>query len=417
MPSPARLMVSVALACSIQATVAEAASPVPEGSQFVVVNLDYNSGGGVEMDEDGNMIVSWNLFFGGPGARGYGYDGTPAAFFTIEPHGGLMSGEPMDSAALGSNDFAFVWEGSFEGLQARRYDIDGTPLDTAIQVTAAGGAFQDIEPAIARWSPGTEMIVVWGTNNPATGDTDSFGIDARGFDASGTPLGPAFRVNGHIASHQQKPDIGVAPGNGFLIVWESDGSDGTDSDGFSIQAHRFSAAGVGGTLFQVNSFTTGGQRRPAVALAADGTALVVWEGTSEGTDPDGSIQGRIVDSTGEPLGSDFQINTTTAGEQTHPQVAPLGDCFQVVWRSTDGVFTQAVSAAGALLGSEMPVSSPSKTFYKRPTVTANASSSVVSWAEGDELGLDDVFGQRYTLALFADGFESGDTAAWSTTVP
>jgi hypothetical protein len=60
-------------------------------------------------------------------------------------------------------------------------------------------------------------------------------------------------------------------------VWQSAGSSGTDTDGTSIQGQRYDAGGnpVGGE-FQVNSYTTGGQFMPSVAMDAEGNFIVTW---------------------------------------------------------------------------------------------------------------------------------------------
>ncbi len=76
-----------------------------------------------------------------------------------------------------------------------------------------------------------------------------------------------------------------------------------------------------------------------------------------------------------------------------------------------------MSNDGTLRGPERPVHTTTGVPFKRPTVAASLLGSVVSWAEEDPDQFDFVYGQRYWLGLFSDGFESGDTSNWSTTVP
>ncbi len=45
-----------------------------------------------------------------------------------------------------------------------------------------------------------------------------------------------------------------------------------------------------------------------------------------------------------------------------------------------------------------------------------AARSADGWRGSDGSG-SSIQGQRFSVPLFADGFESGDTSAWSTTVP
>jgi hypothetical protein len=53
---------------------------------------------------------------------------------------------------------------------------------------------------------------------------------------------------------------------------------------------------------------------------------------------------------------------------------------------------------------------------------AGGGTGLVAWSGDDDtpqtaVGEYEIWGQRLLLALFADGFESGDTSAWSITVP
>ena len=86
------------------------------------------------------------------------------------------------------------------------------------------------------------------------------------------------------------------PDGDFVVVWQSQGSFGTDASNFSIQGQRYASNGSPqGGEFQVNTYTTGYQRLPSVATAAGGDLLVVWESQgSSGTDTSfSSIQGQL----------------------------------------------------------------------------------------------------------------------------
>jgi hypothetical protein len=89
-------------------------------------------------------------------------------------------------------------------------------------------------------------------------------------------------VNTYITGHQQTYAVGPDGTGGFVVVWTSAGSAGTDTSDRSIQIRRLDAAGdpVGGEV-QVNSYTTGSQVFPSVASDGAGGFVVVWE--SEGS--------------------------------------------------------------------------------------------------------------------------------------
>ena len=90
------------------------------------------------------------------------------------------------------------------------------------------------------------------------------------------------------------------------MVWDSAGSSGTDTSGNSIQGQRYASDGSAqGAQFQVNTYTTGNQRAPSVAADADGDFVVVWDSDgSSGTDTSGfSIQGQRYASDGSAQGA------------------------------------------------------------------------------------------------------------------
>ena len=98
---------------------------------------------------------------------------------------------------------------------------------------------------------------------------------------------------------------------------------------------------VGGET-QVNTYTNYNQHRAKIAYASDGSFVVVWQSFIQ----DGSaygIYGQRFDSAGNPVGDEFQINTTTFNYQVLPDVAidPDNDHIMVVWASgNDNLGTQ-----------------------------------------------------------------------------
>jgi hypothetical protein len=99
-----------------------------------------------------------------------------------------------------------------------------------------------------------------------------------------------------------------AAGN-FVVVWESNGSAGTDTDSTSIQGQRYDAGGAPvGSQFQVNSYTTLYQRTPNVAADAVGNFVVVWASFfGDGSDTQfASVQAQRYDASGAPVGGQFR---------------------------------------------------------------------------------------------------------------
>ena len=63
-----------------------------------------------------------------------------------------------------------------------------------------------------------------------------------------------------------------------------------------------------GDEFRVNTYTIGYQQIGSVAMNASGNFVVVWQ-SHDWDDPYWCVSGRRYDSDGNPLGTDFQINT------------------------------------------------------------------------------------------------------------
>ena len=141
-----------------------------------------------------------------------------------------------------------------------------------------------------------------------------------------------------------------------LVVWESFGADGS---GNGVYGRRFGPTGaaVGGE-FRINTYTMFGQDDPAVAADGAGNFVVVWESAGQ----DGttiSIFGQRLDGAGLPIGTEFQVNAPSNGNQFKPAVAAGAAGFVVVWHEADrdgsgtAVVGQRFDSTGAKAGTEL----------------------------------------------------------------
>jgi len=183
-----------------------------------------------------------------------------------------------------------------------------------------------------------EFVVAWASYASSVGDdSSSFSIQGQRFSSNGSPVGAQFQINTYTTSSQDYPAVARDDQGGFVVVWRSTGSSFDDTLDWSIQGQRFASNGAPvGSQFQVNTYTTGWQNHPFVAMDGQGRFVVVWRSTeSSDSDADGtSVQGRLYNSDGSPRGSEFQINTYTTSDQQSPSAAMGGDgAFVVVWTS------------------------------------------------------------------------------------
>ena len=223
-----------------------------------------------------------------------------------------------------------------------------------------------------------------------------------------------FQVNTYTASNQAYAAVARAGDGAFVVVWGSSGPDG-NSDGIFGQRFDSSGARVGGE-FLVNTYTTGAQQYPAIAMSPAGAFLVTWRGAYDQDGSSDGVFGRHFDSTGGPQATEFRVNEQTMFAQRSPAVAvdDQGD-FVVVWESQEpgyasssNIFARRYDSTGAPLSGELRVNTFTLLTQRYPAVAADADGDfVVTWdsrdQDGDSAGNYGVFARRYT----SDGAAAG----------
>jgi hypothetical protein len=166
-----------------------------------------------------------------------------------------------------------------------------------------------------------------------------------------------------------------------------------------------------GPEFRINTTVAGDQRSPS-ASGTHGSApqprwAVVW--ASDGQDGAGlGVFGRNFPNTAE-----FRVNTYTAGDQSEPSVDSGGNGFVVAWTSGQdgselGVFAQRFDANGTPLGPEFQVNTFTTGRQAQPRVSVAGTSGdfVVVWTSDFQDGSGPgVFGQRYAASGVPQGGE------------
>src|SRR3990167_1471439 len=76
---------------------------------------------------------------------------------------------------------------------------------------------------------------------------------------------------------------------------------------------------VVGEEFQVNTYTSGSQDTPQLTALSNGNVLVLWRSYGQDGSYDG-IYGRIYNSDGAVVKSEFRVNTYTTNSQYYPVV-------------------------------------------------------------------------------------------------
>jgi hypothetical protein len=304
----------------------------------------------VAKDDQGDFVVSW-LSIGSYGndtgesiqARRFAANGQPKDVdFQVNTY--THAGQEWPDVAVGpQGDFVVVWKSTYSdgldtswSIQGQRFDASGSPVGIQFEVNSYTTGGQS-HPEVAR-DPQGNFVVVWQSLGSYGPDTDWESIQAQRFDDTGTPVGAQFQVNSYTSQNQYPARVGVNEQGDFVVVWGSIGSYGTDlGKGWSIQAQLYENDGTpDGGQFQVNSYTTSHQKWPNIAVNAAGDFVVAWQGVgSDGTDTSSwSVHAQRFDATGAPQGGQFQVNTYTTGYQRYPEVG-IDDqgAFVVVWES------------------------------------------------------------------------------------
>jgi hypothetical protein len=362
----------------------------------------------IATDDSGDYVIAWTSY--GQDGDGYGiyaqrFDaaGAPVggefAVNTTTTGDQTLAGVAMDS----DGDFVITWtsngqDGSGDGVFAQRYDSAGMAQggELPINTFTAGNQFGR---AVAMDDDGN-FTVVWTSDGE---DGDDYGVFARQYDSGGTPLAGAFQVNTYTTGKQWAPDVAVDADGDFVVVWMSELQDGSE---YGVYAQRYNAAGVaqGGEL-QVNTYTSTTQQFPLVAMDSDGDFVVAWE--SYGQDGNGyGVYARRYNAAGAPQGAEFRANSYTAGVQWYTDIAMADDGdFVIVWESDGqdgdgaGIYLQSFNALGSPRGAEQRVNSYTADSQLYPVVAVDADGDArVAWMSfGQDGDGYGVYSQRFEV--------------------
>ncbi len=317
-------------------------------------------------------------------------------------------------AASPNGDFMIAWQGSGQdgyGVYARSFDASGAPLSDEITVntTPVGGL---VGPAIADDGDGG-FTIAWQGSGQGGSRSD---IDARRFDAAGSPLGDQITVNTTTTGEQRSPAIAADGSGGFTVAWEScthpldtfNGCSQEDGAGWNIFAQRFDVSGnpQGGEI-AVNAITEGDQCCADIAAEEDGDFTVLWQSEQ----PDGSsptvVYARRFEASGAPLREEKAVSGT-GGAGVVAIAADGGGGIDVAWGTnfTAGVKARRFDASGAPLGDVVQVD-PTQESAGFPDISADPDGGfTVVWA-----GVPS--GPPYTSHVYARRFDASGTALTS----
>jgi subtilisin family serine protease len=331
------------------------------------------------------------------------------ALLNIRKYGFLANANISDSqtnssvASDDSGNYVVVWQshdqdGDGWGIYGRRFDADGVPQGDEFLINSVTTGLQGW-PSVSMADNG-DFVVAW--TNFVSGVAT---VWAQRFDAGGTPAGSVFQLgSGQIAS--ALPKVAMQNTGEFIITWL-----GSTIGGNAIYAQQFDASGVAlGSAFQVSTSSIGSEAATSIDVNGNGDFVIAWaSGLTGGLT---EIYARLYDSSGTPVTSEVAVNTFTSGRQMAPAVAIDGSgAFVVTWQDTGtgvgddrGIIYRRFDSSGAALAGEQQVVGASSAGHIRPAIASDSAGNfAITWDGPDGLGDTDIFIQRFTSAGSAVG--------------
>lgn len=386
----------------------------------------------IAIDPLGRLVVAWDSFNGGGDGwdvyvRRLMPDGTPLGDPMLV-NTTLADDQKFPRVAVASDGtFVVLWQSlEFDSnvgqerywVRSQAFDANGDPSGGQELVSAlSSGNSTDISADIATLGGGG-YVVVWESSN-TNGTDQNQSIQARLLNTSGIPTGGQFQCNTEIAGTQSDSAVAGLIDGGFLVTWV-----GPDAHG-----RRFDSAGMGvGDDFDISTEFSSAQANTDIAVDGNGRIAVVWEDDDAPGD-NREIRGRLFDAGLAPEGIDFRINGTITNDQQYPRVGGLeeGSGFFVTWRSNSSpgndtdvsVQGRVVTGTGTFEGPQIQLNLYIPSSQQQPAVGVSNERVTMAWKSGENAQVSSsvITGRVFDHCIFCDGFETGDTSRWSGTSP
>ena len=329
-------------------------------------------------------------------------------------------------AVAADGSFLVIWQSSEDDggtnrkwVRSRAFKSNGVPQgpEQLVSNPSSGtAALIDMDVAALRVSDGSSggYVVVWESHNSDGSDNSNSSIQGQLVSATGVPIGNRFQVNATIPGSQRKPAVTELSDGGFFVVWVAP----------ELQGRRFNAAGAPrGDQFQVNTADVSIKDEPDATIGWDGVVAVVWE--------DAEIRARLFSSELSPLGPDFQVNTLTTGIQELARIGEVGpEGFLVTWSSINAsvgtdtdysVQTRLVNGPGTFVGPQAQYNVWETNNQYTPASYGWYGHVGSAWEsvgnDQDPPPYDDhITGRHIEACIYCDDLEWGSAWRWAATL-
>lgn len=281
------------------------------------------------------------------------------------------------------------------------YNRSGGVLVPQFQVNDYAAQAPLIYGAGIKMNASGQLLVSWTSGSSGTPGSPTDTVYVKRFHANGTAATAQIMLYANTNPYQGYAGGGLAldaSGN-FVVSWSF--GDIYTADSMDIWARRFNANGTAlGSAFRVNTTTAGKQISDGLAMNDAGAFVVLWEG------PNGSggigLFAQRYSSAGTPLGGEFAVNTqaarfSTGFDGTGISMAPNGS-FVATWNDGLTVFARAFRADGTAFAAPFVVASPGNLWTRFANVGLDRNNNfLISWMQftGSDSNSDRVYARRY----------------------
>jgi hypothetical protein len=175
-------------------------------------------------------------------------------------------------------------------IMAQRFSGTGAKIGGPVRVNKTFSQVQ--EEATGAFIGAGRYVAAWTDASQSAGDTSESAVRGQIMTAAGTRVGPEFVIPTRRIGDQSQPAVAAFPNGRFVVAWTDDSGSPDDPSGAAVRGQLFSATGTRlGPEFRVNRRTQGDQTQPAIAIVDGSDFLVLWSDLSQGLPPDTSATG------------------------------------------------------------------------------------------------------------------------------
>ncbi len=243
-------------------------------------------------------------------------------------------------------------------------------------------------------------------------DVDDYVIGFQFIDTNGLAFGPRMQAAHTYAwmTDYVVPRVAMNRAGQFAIVW-FDQNDWPPDSFVRVQVFDVTGQPIGTNIITLNDQPRSdgqfGAYNPVVAVASDGSSVCAWEDAYVakgsiysgflGYDPGHDIYARRVDAMGNPVASQFRVNTTVnCGHSNAEMAMATNGAFVIAWQQSaseaDGIYCQRFDSDGNPSGPQLSLSPYNGTAPK--VAMAGDGRFIVVWQAQDDDG-SGVFAQRF----------------------